>query len=619
MKRHFYLFVVIFLAGFLIRLLVCINAPMIEDERKNVLIAQSISFSPDKLNLPFEDSYVTHPLLNIYATKFSMSMFGETKFGIRFIHLIFGVLTLLVIYFLMREISKNAALLGMAIFAFNQFHIHASIRAENVSMLFFLLSLSLLVFWKVVKDNNYRMMLFVGPLCGLAFLTKGTSIFLVFVFLLYLLINSKQRFWFRTKELYISILLFLIVISPWLFWVSAYGSSQLIFQPEMYSLADIALRRTAVNFYLIKPISWLQGIDHRLAVSWEYTVMDGISGVILLLGVLWSIRYRKQDYHKLLLLFFFVIMGVLSFFTLPGAHYGEYWWAQQSLIPAVCLTSFALLDFASYKRIGKYLIVGILGYLILNSIVFAVQIKHNLVYPPHRFAARVDENLIVAEIHKDRGEWDEAIAEINRLLNISPNDVDDYSLLGWLYYQKGFSQRAMDYWIKALEILPDYVSPYNQLLERSNQSIAYYQVEVQNNNSVKAHYYLGVLHYYKGAYAQAMKEFNAVSEIEPHHEMAIYYTGLIQHKMAQFSKAIETFKQVIRLSPDSTLSHFHLGVSYLAAEKNDDAILMFKKALVINPDSADTHHQLGLAYERIGRGVDAQRAYKRARHIRMMI
>jgi len=153
MKRISYLVIVVFLVGIFLRLTM-LNVPLIEEERKNVLISKTISFVPGQYNLPVEDAYVTHPLLSIYATHLGMSIFGDTLFGIRFFHLLFGILTLLVVYFLGKEIGEREALLAMLLLTFNQFHIHTSIKAENNSILFFLTALAVLLFWKAVKISS---------------------------------------------------------------------------------------------------------------------------------------------------------------------------------------------------------------------------------------------------------------------------------------------------------------------------------------------------------------------------------------------------------------------------------------------------------------------------------
>lgn len=322
MKNQFSIFLALLFVGCLLRVLL-LNAPFTEDERKDVIIANSISFDPNNLNLPVEDPYETHPLLNVYATKMGLMLFGDSNPGVRFFHLLFGSLTLIVLYLLAREMGRQEALWAVFLLAFNQFHMHVSIKAENNSLLFFLTTLSIWIFFKAVQKNNRKWFLWLGPLCGLAFLTKGVSLLLAPAFFLYLLSDVKKREWFRTRELYIALLFFFITISPWIIWVMVHGSSQLIFKPVMYQKPLWIPNRTALNFFLIEPLSWIEGVDYRLKVSWEDAIVDGLSGIVLLAGTFYALRFIKQDFYRLLYLIFVVLFGVLSFFNLPGLKWGN--------------------------------------------------------------------------------------------------------------------------------------------------------------------------------------------------------------------------------------------------------------------------------------------------------
>ena len=333
----------------------------------------------------------------------------------------------------------------------------------------------------------------------------------------------------------------------------------------MYDLANLRLRRTSINFFLIEPISFIQGVDYRLTINWEDAIMSGVSGIVLLIGTIWAIRNIKHDFYKLMLLIFAVFMGVISFFAIPGTAYGEFWWAGLSLIPAICLTASMLSSFISRNNIYKGLVVGFVIYLMVNSFFFVSQLDKIVTYPPCRFASRVDENLVMVKIYKDRGDWDNAIAEINDLLTLCPNDVDDYSLLGWVYFQKGSFEEALEQWVKALEILPDYISNDNELDIYLDQAISRYQQKIrQDPNNMKAQYFLGVLYYYNKMYDLAIGEFKNVLDIKNDHQMTHYYLGLINNKKGMYSAAVERFKKVIDINPNYALAYYNLGMNYIA-------------------------------------------------------
>lgn len=613
MNKHFKILLAVIVAGCLLRVLL-LNAPFTEDERKDVIIARSISFDPNNLNLPIEDPYETHPLLNVYATKLGLMLFGESNFGIRFFHLLFGSLTLLLIYLLAKEMGRREALWAVFLLAFNQFHMHVSIKAENNSLLFVLTTLSIWIFFKAVQNNDRKLFLWLGPLCGLAFLTKGVSLLLAPAFFLYLLSDAQKRAWFRTRELYFALLFFFITISPWIIWVMVHGSSQLIFQPEMYQKSHWIPNRTALNFFLIGPMSWIEGVDYRLRVSWEDAIVDGLSGIVLLVGTFFSIRFFKQDFYRLLSLIFIVFFSVLSFFNLPGLKWGEFWWAALCLIPAVCLTAKMFVEINSRYPFTQYF-VGLYGfYLALNAILF-VMTADRLGYPPRRFAAFVDDDYITARIYEDKKMFGQAIAEVKRLLENSPNDIETLSYLGWLYIQQNDFNAALDAWFKAMEIEPDFIHDYNLFYSMNYEITPRYARGQETINQKETHFYRGVINYYNKLYDAALEDLEICVNAENYRLEAHYYLGLIYLQKKMINEATEHFKQVLRIDPKYARGYFQLGQCYSEAGQDQLAVENYIKALKINPDDARGYYHLGLTYQKLGQSDKAQNMFHQAKNI----
>lgn len=613
MKKHSILFISILLTGCLLRFIL-LNAPFTEDERKGVIIARSISLNPDCFNLPVEDPYETHPLLSVYATKIGMVLWGDSNVGIRFFHWLFGSLTLAVLYLLAKEMGRIEALWAVFLLAFDQFHMHVSVKAENNSLLFFLTTLTIYVFFKAIQNNNRKLLPWVGVLCGLAFLTKEVSVLLMAAFVLYLCSDARKRAWFRCKETYGAALLFLITVSPWIFWIMVHGSSQLMFRPEMYQKPLWIPNRTALNFFLIGPLSWAEGVDYRLKVSWEDAIVDGLSGVMLLAGVMYSLRFIKQDYFRLLYLIFIVFFGVLSFFSLPGLPWGEFWWAAVCLIPAVCLTARMFAELANRYWIFKRIVTIYGVYLVLNAVLFTMAVDR-LGYPPRRFAAFVDDDYITARIYEDRKMFDQAIAEVKRLLENSPNDIETLSYLGWLHVQKNDFDAMLDAWFKAMEIEPDFIHPYNLFPTMKNEMRRRYALEADQGNQTSAHYYLGVLDYYNQAYDSARNELSVAVQLDAYRLSACYYLGMIGLKQNNTAEAIRYFNEAISLDPNYSRAYFEIGQSYAQAGQDRQAVEYYLKGLSINPDDARAYHYLGVAYQKLGLTDQAKRMERAAKSI----
>jgi tetratricopeptide (TPR) repeat protein len=611
--------ILILFIGFILRWQV-LDVPMIEDERKNVIIAKSISFDPDHLNLPIEDPYVTHPLLNVYVTKLGISLLGDNYFGARFFHFLFGMGTLVIMFFLGKKYGNKEGLIALALLTFNQYHIHTSVRAENEPLLFFLIASAILCFWNYVEDpvRHQNCLLFLGPLCALAFLTKAVSVLLFFCFGIYILFFSPKTIWFKKKKFYITIFLFLILISPLLVSLSTQPSSQLVFQKNMYAIDNLKPRLTAINFYLVQIFAWLQNIDYRLLASWDYSIMDGVTGIFLLIGVVLSVRYWKNPYTKFLWIFFLCNMIPLTFFTEPGLKHGEFWWASLSVIPAICLTAVSFLRLYVSKLRSRVIILSFCLYAIVNSIFFVKNLEAHLTFPPKRFSAFVDDNWIVAEIYKDRKQWDQAITEMKRLIRLSPNDVENHCFLGWLYYQKGETKEALRHWFAALEVMPDHVSKYNLLYDVSNKlfekdSILFTTQDERNP------YYLAALLYYNRKYEEALKILYTISQDHPDHSLVDYYKGLVYAKLNKPRLAISTLLKYVQENPDNPFAHFVISRNHHLLNDIEKEELYLQRAIFLNPDIAYFHESLGNLYFRRGDTEKANKEYREAEIIRLML
>jgi Tfp pilus assembly protein PilF len=98
-----------------------------------------------------------------------------------------------------------------------------------------------------------------------------------------------------------------------------------------------------------------------------------------------------------------------------------------------------------------------------------------------------------AEFHKERGEYDKAIAHWQSVLNSVPNFADVYNNLGALLVYDGRLDDAMDYFLKALSI-----NPY----------------------LVEAHINLGVVLEKTGKKDEATKHFSEALRLQPDNEFA---------------------------------------------------------------------------------------------------
>jgi tetratricopeptide (TPR) repeat protein len=150
------------------------------------------------------------------------------------------------------------------------------------------------------------------------------------------------------------------------------------------------------------------------------------------------------------------------------------------------------------------------------------------------------------------GDYEGAEQELRKALQLSPNDANAASLLGWA------------------EMLQDKLD-------------------------------------------DALLNFQKVLAREPQNALARINVGYICLKKRIFGEAIEHLSRAIRFDNDkkATLyAHFYLGLVYLERDMFEDAQAFFQKTLNLGPNLIEAYYELGRAYWLNGRREHAMAAWK---------
>lgn len=228
---------------------------------------------------PFQASYDgqntadwLHPPMAKYFQAFSMIILGKTPLAWRLPSLVFGLLSLVAFYFLLRYIGqkfffqklssnnrKNSsigiALLGTSLLSLDGlFLVMSRIAMNDVILLLFVL---LAVFSYVVRLNklNSIYLLLVGLFLGLALATKWSALWLLLVLLLHELGRLKDL-----KKL--PFILFCFLITPFFIYVFSYlpafvqGMSVTEFLNFQGIILSSQLTNPNMHIYSSDPLTW---------------------------------------------------------------------------------------------------------------------------------------------------------------------------------------------------------------------------------------------------------------------------------------------------------------------------------------------------------------------------
>ena len=178
----------------------------------------------------------------------------------------------------------------------------------------------------------------------------------------------------------------------------------------------------------------------------------------------------------------------------------------------------------------------------------------------------------------DKGEYDRAIADYTKAIEIDQKGLVAYNNRGIAYRAKGDNDSAIADYTRAIAIDPDFAGAYN------NRGIAYRA---------------------KGDNDRAIAEHTSAIEIDPELASAYYNRALAYRAKDDNDNAIKDATVTIEINPRHAGAHFNRGLARAANSSYDRAIADYTKAIEFNPKHVSAYHNRGLAYRAKG---DSERA-----------
>lgn len=207
-------FIFILLFAFVIRIYYfsqTLNQPLWWDEAEYMMMAKSWAFNLDYNFVP------VRPVLLSFITAIFFK-FTTSEFLPRLLILVCSVSSIAGIYFLGKEIyNKQVGLIAsflMAVFSLDLFF-SFRILVDTPSLTFFIFSA--LFFYKYFTKKQNKFLYIASILVAIGTLFKLTTATLLFAIVFYVLITEKLSL-FKKKEYYIAVLIFVLILSPYIIW-----------------------------------------------------------------------------------------------------------------------------------------------------------------------------------------------------------------------------------------------------------------------------------------------------------------------------------------------------------------------------------------------------------------
>ena len=282
---------------------------------------------------------------------------------------------------------------------------------------------------------------------------------------------------------------------------------------------------------------------------------------------------------------------------------------------------------------------------------FAAHISH--VLDEFTFKTKKEEALSRVEAGETalkNGQYDEAVEQFKKALEIDPESANAYRGLGRAYFKSGDKQKASEAFHEALRLNPDSAETYYDLGTTRYESGDYaaaasafeeairlkadffdalivlgkaYQrsglhsksvdvlqkAALQQPQNMDAQVLLGSALIQAGRPEKAIEVFHEAVLLSP--ESAFAYSNLAHayQQTGKFAQAFDALQQALRISPSDPLAHNYLGQTYQSLGRQLEAVAAFKQAVALKPDYAEAHYNLGLLYFELGNRDQAQEEY----------
>lgn len=426
------------------------------DESAHLALADTIDLNPSRIHIVWRS--LDHPMLSIYLLKLSGLLFGESNFGLRIVHVLFGAATVVPVFLLGRAAGgERAGLFAAGLLAVDQFHASWSrLFMPEIPMLFFW-SLGFCWLLRIADAGRTRDFLLLGVWFGLAYMAKETGFLLVPVAWIFFCVGRRHWRILLDARWYLAHLVALLVVAPDLVWnLLHYSESYLLRNAEMIS-ESFRLQWKPFSLYLGE---FFRAIIDERVLDVDYDEGNAYccywpAGLLYLGSVIVAVRRASLDPQRLLLLGFGV--PFVFFLLLPGGErFDPFWWASSSLISAVVLAG----DFLERlsRRSRGFVWLGILLIVWFGAHYLPLAMRpggpDGRGYPRTTVERLADNAIADARDSLLQGDLTRTRRELIYALNVGGQNAEAYFLLGHVGLRSGDYHAAEANVRKCLELEP---------------------------------------------------------------------------------------------------------------------------------------------------------------------
>jgi protein O-GlcNAc transferase len=259
---------------------------------------------------------------------------------------------------------------------------------------------------------------------------------------------------------------------------------------------------------------------------------------------------------------------------------------------------------------------------------------------------------LLGVIHAQRGNYAEAVSQIDVALEVNPSAASAHNNRGNALWQLQRPAEALASCERAIALKPDYAEAFNNRgnalreLQRPEDALASYDraialkpsyAEAFNNRGValwalkrpdealaSCERAIALKPDYAEAFNsrgnalrdlkrpdEALASYDRAIALKPNYAEAFNNRGVALAELKRLDEALASYDRAIALKPNYAEAFDNRGNALRKLQRLDEALASYDKALALRPDQADTCNNRGVALHELNRGDEALASYDR--------
>jgi tetratricopeptide (TPR) repeat protein len=226
---------------------------------------------------------------------------------------------------------------------------------------------------------------------------------------------------------------------------------------------------------------------------------------------------------------------------------------------------------------------------------------------------------LLGVIHFQRGEFSEAVRQIDDALKIDPNVADAHNNRANALKKLKRPEQALASYDRAIALKPDDAATFNNRgavlkeLERFEEALADLdQAIMLRPDFAEAFNNRGNVYRELEQFGEALSDYDKALALHVKNPDALNNRGAVLNKLERYDEALADLDKAIALKPDHAEAHYNRGTTLVDLRRPDEALADFGRAIALRPDYAQAFYSRGTAYLALARIDEALADFDRA-------